>query len=153
MPPPKALAQRPRVSKTVPVPTQDRPEAPGPARPQFPPSNAAATAALSGGRGPAALPPSSVRLPPAGQDMVGNGAVAAARRTEPGPRQPPTAEPAPPVDTAEAAPATSTAAPETKARPGPGADPKFATLKKDVRLKKRSVASSHPPPRTEAGAA
>ncbi|MEV6131859.1 hypothetical protein AB0M05_34600 [Streptomyces violaceusniger] len=153
MPPPKALAQRPRVSKTVPVPTQDRPEVHGPARPQFPPSNAAVTAALSGGRGPAALPPSSARLPPAGQDMVGNGAVAAARRTEPGPRQPPTAEPAPPVDTAEAAPAASTAVPETKARPGPGADPKFATLKKDVRLKKRSVASSHPPPRTEAGAA
>ncbi|MFF4482769.1 hypothetical protein ACFY1A_37990 [Streptomyces sp. NPDC001520] len=153
MPPPKALAQRPRVSKTVPVPTQDRPEAHGPARPQFPPSNAAVTAALSGGRGPAALPPSSARLPPAGQDMVGNGAVAAARRTEPGPRQPQTAEPAPPVDTAEAAPAASTAAPETKARPGPGADPKFATLKKDVRLKKRSLASSHPPPRTEAGAA
>ncbi|MFE9006508.1 hypothetical protein ACFYOY_30945 [Streptomyces sp. NPDC007875] len=113
------------------------------------------TAALSGGRGPAALPPSSARLPPAGQDMVGNGAVAAARRTEPGPRQPPTAEPAPPVEVAEATPAAavSGAAPETKARPGPGADPKFATLKKDVRRKKRSVASSHPPPRTEAGAA
>nr|WP_251982665.1 hypothetical protein [Streptomyces violaceusniger] len=108
---------------------------------------------MSSGRGPAALPPTSARLPPAGQDMVGNGAVAAARRTEPGPRQPPTAEPAPPVDTAESAPAASTAAPETKARPGPGADPKFATLKKDVRHKKHSVASSHPPPRTEAGAA
>ncbi|WP_456206949.1 phage tail protein [Streptomyces sp. LZ34] len=40
-----------------------------------------------------------------------------------------------------------------KARPGPGADPKFATLKKDVRRKKQSVASSHPPPRTEATAA
>ncbi|AQW55435.1 hypothetical protein SHXM_08898 [Streptomyces hygroscopicus] len=152
MPPPKALAQRPRVSKTVPVPTQDRPEAHGPARPQFPPSNAAVTAALSGGRGPAALPPSSARLPPAGQDTVGNGAVAAARRTEPGPRQPPTAEPAP-AEAVEATLAASTAAPETKARPGPGADPKFATLKTDVRRKKRSVASSHPPPRTEAGAA
>ncbi|MFE9065424.1 hypothetical protein [Streptomyces violaceusniger] len=110
------------------------------------------TAALSGGRGPAALPPSSARLPPAGQGTVGNGAVAAARRTEPGPRQPPTAEPAP-VERAEAAAAASGAAPETKARPGPGADPKFATLKTDVRRKKRSVASSHPPPRTEAGAA
>ncbi|WP_228053714.1 HPC2 multi-domain protein [Streptomyces antimycoticus] len=110
------------------------------------------TAALSGGRGPTALPPSSARLPPAGQDTVGNGAVAAARRTEPGPRQPPTAEPAP-AEAAEATPAASGAAPETKARPGPGADPKFATLKKDVRHKKRSVASSHPPPRTEAGAA
>lgn len=55
----------------------------------------------------------------------------------------------------EAAPAAaaSGAAPDVKARPGPGADPKFATLKKDVQRKKRSVASSHPPPRTEAAAA
>ncbi|GAA1695330.1 phage tail protein [Streptomyces yatensis] len=152
MPPPKALAQRPRVSKTVPVPTQERPEAHGSVRPQFPPSNAAVTAALSGGRGPAALPHSSARLPPAGQDTVGNGAVAAAGRTEPGPRQPPTAEPAP-AEAVEATPAASGAAAETAARPGPAADPKFATLKKDVGRKKRSVASSHPPPRTEAGAA
>ncbi|WP_425288454.1 hypothetical protein [Streptomyces melanosporofaciens] len=110
------------------------------------------TAALSGGRGPAALPPSPARLPPAGQDLVGNGTVASARRTEPGPRQPPTAGPAP-AEAAEATPAASGAAPETTARPGPGAGPKFVTLKKDVRRKKRSVASSHPPPRTEAGAA
>ncbi|MBP8538873.1 hypothetical protein GWI24_38605, partial [Streptomyces sp. MK37H] len=99
MPPPKALALRPRVSKTVPAPAQDRPEvrAPGrpevrdPGRPQVPLSNAAVTAALSGGRGPAAPPASSTRLRPAGQDTVGNGAVAAARRTETAPhQQPPT---------------------------------------------------------------
>ncbi|MET7904595.1 hypothetical protein ABZS86_25260 [Streptomyces sp. NPDC005355] len=109
---------------------------------------------MASGRGPARLPPLSARLPPAGQDMIGNGAIAAARRTELGPRQAPAAEPAP-VDTVEAAPAAaaSSAAPDVKARPGPGADPKFATLKKDVQRKKRSVASSHPPPRTEAGAA
>ncbi|QDL68920.1 hypothetical protein DNK48_05380 [Streptomyces malaysiensis subsp. malaysiensis] len=173
MPPPKALALRPRVSKTVPAPTQNRPEVRGTqdqpeprdlARHQFPPSNAAVTAALSGGRGPAVLPPSPTRPPPAGQDTVGNGAVAAARRTEPGPRRPPTAEPEPaPVDRAEARPAAaapdatpeaeSRPAPEAKARPGPDADPKFTTLKKDVRSKKRAVASSHPPPRAEAGAA
>ena len=77
-----------------PVPTQDRPEVRGPARPHFPPSNAAVTAALAGGRGTAPLPPLSARMAPAGQDMVGNGAVAAARRTEPGPRRPTAAEPA-----------------------------------------------------------
>ncbi|MGA5565703.1 phage tail protein [Streptomyces platensis] len=80
--------------------------------------------------------------------MLGNGAVAAAGRTQPGPPQPPAAEPVP----AEAA-AASGGAPEVTARPGPDADPKFATLKKDVRHKKRSVAASHPPPRTESAAA
>ncbi|MGW5443563.1 hypothetical protein [Streptomyces asiaticus] len=171
MPPPKALALRPRVSKTLPAPAQDRPEVRDPGRPQVPLSNAAVTAALSGGHGPAAPPSPSTRLRPAGQDTVGNGAVAAARRTETAPRQqPPTAEAARAdtaetakvetaetarVDAAEPAPAAaaSATAPEVKARPGPGADPKFATLKKDVRSKKRSVAASHPPPKAEAGAA
>lgn len=36
---------------------------------------------------------------------------------------------------------------------GPGTDPKFATLKRDVKTKKRTVASSHPPPRKEASSA
>ncbi|GAA1141026.1 hypothetical protein GCM10009579_75850 [Streptomyces javensis] len=156
-----------------------------PGRPQMPLSNAAVTAALSGGHGPAAPPPSATRLRPAGQDTVGNGAVAAARRTETAPgQQPPTAEAArvdtaeaarvetaqaarvetaeaarvetaeaARVETAEATPAASPAAPEVKARPGPDADPKFASLKKDVGRKKRSVAASHPPPKAEAGAA
>ena len=35
----------------------------------------------------------------------------------------------------------------------PGADPKFQALKKDVDSKKRTVGTSHPPARTEAGAA
>ncbi|MBD3003927.1 hypothetical protein IEJ02_07345 [Streptomyces sp. 5-10] len=155
MPPPKALALRPRVSKTLPAPAQDRPDVRDPGRRQVPLSNAAVTAALSGGHGPAAPPLSSTRLRPAGQDTVGNGAVAAARRTETAPRQePPTAEAAR-GDTAEPAPAgaASATAPEVKARPGPGADPKSATLKKDVRNKQRSVAASHPPPKAEVGAA
>ncbi|OMI36430.1 hypothetical protein [Streptomyces sparsogenes] len=125
------------MAKSVPAPTQERLEVHSPARPPFAPSNAAAAAALAGGPRPA---------PPAGQDMVGNGAIAAARRAEPAPQRSPAAEP-PAVDTPEAK------TPDAKARPGPDADPKFATLKKDVRRKKRSVASSHPPPRAEAGAA
>ncbi|MCQ8190683.1 phage tail protein [Streptomyces rugosispiralis] len=153
MPPPKSLALRPRASKTVPAPAQDRPEARGPGRPQTPLSNAAVTAALSGGRGPAAPPPAATRLRTTGQDTVGNGAVAAARRTETAPAQQPPTAGAERAETAEAAPAASPAAPEGKARPGPGTDPKFATLKKDVRRKKRSVAGSHPPPKAEAGAA
>ena len=35
----------------------------------------------------------------------------------------------------------------------PGSDPKFATLKRDVKTKKHTVASSHPPPRKEASSA
>ncbi|SNY37927.1 hypothetical protein SAMN05421748_105160 [Paractinoplanes atraurantiacus] len=35
----------------------------------------------------------------------------------------------------------------------PGSDPKFQVLRKDVRAKKRRIASSHPPPKAEAGAA
>ncbi|GAA2365602.1 hypothetical protein [Streptomyces cuspidosporus] len=130
------------MAKSVPAPTQERPEVHSPARPPFAPSNAAAAAALAGGPRPA---------PPAGQDMVGNGAIAAARRAEPAPQRPPAAEP-PAVDTPEAK-TPDAKAPDAKARPGPDADPKFATLKKDVQRKKRSVASSHPPPRAEAGAA
>ncbi|MFI2213464.1 HPC2 multi-domain protein [Streptomyces sp. NPDC020141] len=68
----------------------------------------------------------------AAQDAVGNGAVAAARGSEPEARS---------------------SAPAGTARPGPGADPKFAALKEEVRRKRRSVASSHPPPRAEAAAA
>ncbi|RNF98525.1 hypothetical protein EEJ42_36120, partial [Streptomyces botrytidirepellens] len=79
MPPPKALALRPRTSKRVPTPanpTKERPDVRGPARHPLPASNAAVSAALAAGRGPAPLPPSD-RLPDAGQDTVGNGAVAA----------------------------------------------------------------------------
>lgn len=38
-------------------------------------------------------------------------------------------------------------------RRGPAGDPKFATLKRDVAQKKRTVATSHPPPRKEAASA
>ncbi|MFI0777441.1 hypothetical protein [Streptomyces sp. NPDC021212] len=164
MPPPKALALRPRTSEKVPAaaapaaPAQERPDVRDPARPQFPASNAAVSAALAGtGRGPGSLPPLA-KAPPTGQDMVGNGAVAAARRAEPADRQPPAAEPAPAPAPAEPAVAEAAAAPggggpEVTARPGPDADPKFGALKKDVERKKRSVATSHPPPKTEATAA
>ena len=37
-------------------------------------------------------------------------------------------------------------------RPGPGSDPKFGALKKDVKSKQKTLAA-HPPPRTEAAAA
>lgn len=141
MPPPKALALRPRASKRgpkrVPAPAQEQPDVRGPVRPPFPASNAAVSAALAGRRGPAPLPH-------AGQNTVGNGAVAAARRTEPA---------APLEAEAVEAAAASGGGPEVAARPGPDGDPKFAALKKDVRRKKRSVAASHPPPRTEATAA
>jgi hypothetical protein len=43
--------------------------------------------------------------------------------------------------------------PATVPRPGPGKDPKFAKLKKDVHAKKRAVAASHPPAAAESGAA
>lgn len=161
MPPPKALALRPRTSEKAPAaaaPAQERPGVRDPTRPQFPASNAAVSAALAGtGRGPGSLPPLSKAPPPTGQDMVGNGAVAAARRAEPADRQPSAAEPAPAPAPAEPAAAEAAAAsgggPEVTARPGPDADPKFGALKKDVQRKKRSVASSHPPPKTEATAA
>ncbi|MGW3286117.1 phage tail protein [Streptomyces sp. NPDC001002] len=54
---------------------------------------------------------------------------------------------------AASAPGASGAAQDVTSRPGPNADPKFAKLKKDVAHKKRTLAASHPPPRTEAGAA
>jgi hypothetical protein len=41
---------------------------------------------------------------------------------------------------------------EADARRGPHADPKFAALRRDVHAKKRAVAGSHPPAKTEAGA-
>ncbi|MGW1717619.1 phage tail protein [Streptomyces sp. NPDC002156] len=175
MPVPKALGLRPKVSTTVLTTAKGRSEESGPARTPSPSSNAAVTAGLVSGRGPAPAPPFPGRLPPAAQDMLGNSAVAAAGRGETGVARPaggtavvdtPAAGPA--VDTpavgaavvaepaapeAVEAAASSGAAPDVKSRPGPNADPKFAKLKKDVGQKKRTLAASHPPPRTEAGAA
>ncbi|WP_369035244.1 HPC2 multi-domain protein [Streptomyces adonidis] len=178
MPAPKALGLRPKVSTTVLTTAKGRSEESGPARTPSPSSNAAVTAGLVSGRGPASAPPFPGRLPPAAQDMLGNSAVAAAGRGGTGVARPaggtavvdtPAAGPAvdtpavgAPVvaeptapDAVEAAPAAaaSGAAPDVTARPGPNADPKFAKLKKDVGQKKRALAASHPPPRAEAGAA
>jgi hypothetical protein len=71
--------------------------------------------------------------------MVGNNAVAAARQAQP-----------PPVEEKKQ---TQEPAGKQAPRRGPHSDPKFAALKKDVQRKKRTVATSHPPPRTEAVAA
>ena len=95
-----------------------------------PASNASVTAVLSKPGTP--LPAAALQpFRPVGQDLVGNGAVAAARRAEPAPAP----------------------APGAPTRPGPHADPKFAKLKKDVQRKKHTVASAHPPPKAEAGSA
>jgi hypothetical protein len=102
-----------------------------------------------------------------GQGMVGNGAVG------PGPAGPGAAglgpgatgpgvggaTPGAALETVPGAPAAAAggapaevagSGPAVAVRPGPANDPKFAALKKDVHAKKRAVASSHPPPRSEA---
>ncbi|WP_253765842.1 phage tail protein [Goodfellowiella coeruleoviolacea] len=134
------------------VATKDRPSAREPARPPLvSASNAAVTAALTNRHSPAVPPLPAGKSPFAGQDIVGNGAVAAARRAEPAPTA---AQPAAPEPAPAAAPTPDTgAAPGPKRRPGPAGDPKFARLKKDVQRKQRTVADSHPAPRTEAAAA
>lgn len=153
MPAPKALAVRPTVSTAVAAPTKQPPETTGSAPSPMAASNAAVAAALVGG-GPVTGPPfpgrpARVAPNPAGngataQNMVGNSAVATAGRGEAGA--------APPAAQGTEAPGAPGAV-EVKARSGPEADPKFTVLKKDVRQKKRSLAASHPPPRTEAGSA
>lgn len=191
MPAPKALGLRPAVSTTVSTTvlteakSRSEKSGSGPTHASLPSSNAAVTAALATGGGPAPTPPLPAlpgRLPPAVQDMFGNSAVAAVaavaaagrgesrgenRKTAAAhPAAPTRPAPAAPAasDAAEAAPAAGAdraadkadkagAAKGTKARPGPNADPKFAQLKKDVAHKKRTLAASHPPPRTEATAA
>jgi hypothetical protein len=74
----------------------------------------------------AGSPPRPEPVSLGGQDTVGNGAVARAAQSP---------------------------APVKIAGRSPGTDPKFASLKKDVQRKKRSVATSHPPARKEAVAA
>jgi hypothetical protein len=118
---------------------------------------AVAAAATSGmtqgagllGPGPAAGSPLAAgRLLLAGQSAVGNGAVAAAA----GLVERPVAAPASEAEVAGAGPG---AAQESAGvvRRGPGSDPKFAALKRDVHGKKRVVAGSHPPAKVESGAA
>ncbi|MEU6549140.1 HPC2 multi-domain protein [Streptomyces sp. NPDC046915] len=156
MPAPKALALRPTVSTTTAgTAATQRPEAPGRTGAQPQSSNAAVTALLASRRVPSASPPvpASPPLPgrpaSAAQDMFGNGAVAAAGQARSGPAGPVAPAPA----NATPAPAAAGGAQTARARPGPDADPKFAHLKKDVGHKKRALAASHPPPRTEATAA
>jgi hypothetical protein len=138
--------------------------------------NAAVNAALG------AQPPAAESGPPgwrgemllAGQDLVGNQAVAAqagqqatqakAPETPPVRKQPPapvnkaTAPPVPKPDRKDATKPEEgkEKGAETKEAAGPrapGTDPKFQALKQDVRKKKRTVAASHPPAQAEAGAA
>ncbi|MGW7253696.1 phage tail protein [Streptomyces sp. NPDC054834] len=150
MPAPKALALRPTVSTAAAgTAATHRPEAPSRTGAQPQSSNAAVTALLAAGRVPAASPPVPGRPASAAQDMFGNGAVAAAGQAQSGPAGPAATAPAAPAP----APAAAGDAQAARARPGPDADPKFARLKKDVGHKKRALAASHPPPRTEATAA
>src|SRR5690242_3722507 len=156
MPAPKALALRPTVSTaasgTAATHREEAPDRTG-AQPQS--SNAAVTALLAGGRVPPTSPPVPGRPASAAQDMFGNGAVAAAGQGQGGPAGPtaaaPTTAAAPPAATATAEPAPAAGGAPT--RTGPHSDPKFAQLKRDVGHKKRTLAASHPPPRTEAAAA
>jgi hypothetical protein len=145
---------------------------------QFLTGNAAAAAALlgvpPGGLAPGQFPGAAGPGLLAGQGTVGNGAVAAV-----GGLTPPSSVPAVPaipggpgfmvpgstvagpgfampVAAAGAAPAaaeTPGGGPATARRPGPDKDPKFAALKTDVHSKKRAVAASHPPARSESVAA
>ncbi|MFH9672103.1 hypothetical protein ACH4L5_07445 [Streptomyces sp. NPDC017405] len=163
MPVPRALAVRPTAPAVVSAPAEQRPQAAGSASsPVHAPSNAAVTAALAGAAGPVTVPPPVPGRPPlAAQDMLGNGAVAAAGRagTGAGPEATAVAPPGRHTEAqavsgagteAEAAPGAGA---QVKARPGPEADPKFVSLKKDVQHKKRALAASHPPPRAEATSA
>jgi hypothetical protein len=144
--------------------------------------NAAVTAAMGG---PSGIEPTRSawrgQMLLAGQNLVGNQAVAARAGT-----LPPPVTPASPIPTSAGAPTKQAPAPLDKAtappapKPdqkdqaeppkegqdkgaakkqdatgprSPGADPKFQALKKDVTSKKRTVGTSHPPAKAEAGAA
>ncbi|GGZ33464.1 hypothetical protein GCM10010387_29520 [Streptomyces inusitatus] len=160
---PKTHAPRPGATAALSVVPGNRAAVRTPApRPRFPLSNAAATAAaLAGGTateaGQAAAPPTGRSSLPA-QNTVGNGAVAAARGARPA------AAAARAATDGASAPAPARAASAKTAgvagfagaggrRRGPESDPKFGALKKEVHRKKRSVATSHRPPDTEASAA
>jgi hypothetical protein len=82
-------------------------------------------------------------LRPVAQNMIGNSAVAAARGAAP-----------PAVEERRAVEQQDAGRQETgKQARGPRSDPKFAALRKDVQHKKGVVAASHPPPHREAIAA
>lgn len=149
--------------------------------------NAVVTAAMGGRPAGEGAGPASWRgqMLLAGQNLVGNQAVATHGRTLPSPTTPdvpgPGTRKAPPPKTppTPVAKATPPAAPRPDQKdPGkapqegqdkgtakgaakkeatgprsPGTDPKFQALRKDVGTKKRSIGSSHPPAKAEAGAA
>ncbi|MFI6638409.1 hypothetical protein [Streptomyces sp. NPDC050504] len=164
MPAPKSLALRPQMS--TPAPAQEKRAGSGAVRPgAAASSNAAVTAALAAGRVPPALPG---QVPPGAQNMVGNGAVAAAGRQEKVRREAEQKEQKGPQEKAggareggdgavqqAAAPAASGAsgAGQAVGRCGPHGDPKFVVLKGEVRGKGRGVAASHRSAGVEAGAA
>ncbi|GAB3164151.1 hypothetical protein GCM10027258_85390 [Amycolatopsis stemonae] len=169
-------APRPRaVSPAVaPAALPRRPETrgaldPGPAdvvRAQSVVGNSAVSAVLGGQPKPGAW---AARMRVDAQRLVGNQAVASqappVRQTPVPPARKPPAPVEPKAGPAAADPKDKADPPtaerpekqapkEKKAGPrSPGADPKFQALKKDVGAKKKTVAASHPPPRTEAGAA
>ncbi|WP_410673366.1 hypothetical protein [Amycolatopsis sp. cmx-4-68] len=105
------------------------------------------------------LPGRPMQMLLAGQNLVGNQAVAGQALATTPERKPP-AQPkaaAPPVveePTAAKRPEKDEAPKKEAAGPrSPGADPKFRTLTKDVATKKKAVSRSHPPATAEAGAA
>ena len=135
--------------------------------------NAAVTAAMGGV--PGTEPGLSTwrgQLLLTGQNLVGNQAVAnqavatapstqhapTVRKQAPAPLAKATAPPAPKPDQKAEPPKETPEKPQKKKEDAtgprsPGADPKFQALKKDVGTKKRAVGTSHPPAKTEAGAA
>jgi hypothetical protein len=133
--------------------------------------NAAVTAVMGGM--PTGREPSGWRgqMLLAGQNLVGNQAVttramAPAPAVSPAAKKPPaqqqvvnkaTAPHAPTPDQKTTAPAErpdkGAATKDPTGPRSPGTDPKFQALKKDVAAKKRTIGSSHPPARAEAGAA
>jgi hypothetical protein len=96
---------------------------------------------------PTAPPGPVAAVSPAGPGVVGP--VAAASPAGPGVAGP---DAGPYAAAGPGVPAAGGATPAA-ARPKADEDPKFAALKRDVHVKKRSVAGSHPPARHEAGAA
>jgi hypothetical protein len=173
--PVKVRAPRPATPAVAPLPDTRRPPTamdPGPAdvvRARTLVGNAAVTAAMGGLPRGADPNPAGWRgqMLLAGQNLVGNQAVATQAATPvvppaaKTPAQPQglnkaTAPPTPKPDQKDTgtAPADRQDKGAAKKEPaGPGTDPKFQALKKDITAKKKTVGSSHPPAKTEAGAA
>jgi hypothetical protein len=163
----------PALAMAVPVTGRQQPDV-GPARrtnvaarPDLAPpwavaGNAAAAKAFAGTR-PGSLPEVSGPTLLAGQNSVGNAAVAsragqraAATRPQPGgarTKPPRVADPKIEGEKTAERPDRSRSKADTGGRRSPAADPEFRALKRDVAAKKRMVGSSHPPAPAEATAA